>query len=61
MSHSHFPLLRTLIVRAITAGLLAAVPPAQALNQFLKTWQDTYPGSTTDNAELRPLPRHRQH
>jgi len=50
MSHSHFPLLRTLSSALLTAGLLAAVTPAQALNQFLKDWQDTYPGSTTDNA-----------
>jgi PKD repeat protein len=50
MSHTHFPLLRTLSSALLTVGLLAAVPPAQALNQFLKTWEDTYPDSKTDNA-----------
>ena len=50
MSRTTSTLLRTLTSAAVTAGLLAAVQPAQALNQFLKDWQDTYPGSTTDNA-----------
>jgi PKD repeat protein len=50
MSQTTSTLLRTLASAAVTAGLLAAVTPAQALNQFLKTWQDTYPGSTTDDA-----------
>jgi hypothetical protein len=50
MSHTNFPLLRTLSYALLAAGLLAAVPPVLALNQFLKDWQDTYPGSTTDNA-----------
>ncbi len=50
MSHTTSPLLRTLTSAAVTAGLLAAVTPALALNQFLKDWQDTYPNSTTGDA-----------
>ena len=50
MSHPPSPLLRTLASALLTAGLLAAITPAQALKSFMGTWQATYPGSTTDNA-----------
>ena len=51
MSQAHSPLPRLLTSALLTAGLLTAIPPAQALNAFLKTWQDTYPGSTSDKAD----------
>lgn len=35
----------------LTAGLLMAISPAQALNQFLRTWEDTYPNSHSGNAD----------
>ncbi len=50
MSRPPSPLLRTLASALVTAGLLAAITPAQALKSFMGTWQATYPGSTTDNA-----------
>jgi PKD repeat protein len=50
MSRTNSPLLRSLTAALFTAGLLAAVTPAQALNSYLRTWQDTYPGSSTDDA-----------
>jgi hypothetical protein len=51
MSRKNFRLLRTLTSALVTAGLLAAAQPAQGLSSFLKSWQDLYPGSTTDNAD----------
>jgi len=33
------------------AALFAGTAPAVALNQFLKAWQDTYPGSHSDAAD----------
>jgi PKD repeat protein len=51
MSRTTSTLLRTLTSAAVTAGLLVAVQPAQALSGFLTAWQATYPGSTTDNSE----------
>lgn len=43
--------LRGLALGLFSAALLAGAGPALALNGFLKTWQDTYPGSTTDASD----------
>ncbi|MDO8941190.1 MAG: PKD domain-containing protein [Methylicorpusculum sp.] len=50
MSCTNSPMLRTLTSALLTASLLAVIPSVQAKNTYLKTWQDTYIGSTSDNA-----------
>ena len=52
MKHTNTRLLRSLVsVLLVGAALLAVFSSAQALNSFLKTWQDVYPHSTSDNAD----------
>jgi len=52
MKTIHSRPLRILAVLLVAGVLLFAVAsPALALNSFLKTWQDTYPHSTSDNAD----------
>ncbi|SDX49061.1 PKD domain-containing protein [Thiocapsa roseopersicina] len=50
MSYTPSSLPRTLASALLTAAVLAAFSPVQAKNSYLKTWQDFYAGSTTDNA-----------
>jgi mono/diheme cytochrome c family protein len=50
MSYTNSSLPRTLASALLTAAVLAAISPVQAKNSYLKTWQDLYAGSTTDNA-----------
>jgi hypothetical protein len=42
--------LRTLTSALLAAGMLTVGSPVPAKNSYLKTWQNLYPGSTTDNA-----------
>jgi hypothetical protein len=52
MSHERSRLLRRLTFTFLAvAGMLLASSPAHATNSFLKTWQTTYPGSATGNAD----------
>ncbi|MBS3954710.1 MAG: PKD domain-containing protein [Methylomicrobium sp.] len=51
MSCTNSTMLRTLTSALMTAGLLAVVSPAQALNKYLQTWQTAYPNSSSDNAD----------
>lgn len=51
MTHQTSSRQRILRSAFVTAGLLVAISPAQALNQFLKTWQDTYPTSHSGDAD----------
>ncbi len=52
MKHTKPRLLRTLVsVLLVGAALLAVFSSAQALNNYLRTWQDLYPHSTSDNAD----------
>jgi hypothetical protein len=52
MKHTHKRLLRSLVALLLLGtALLAVFSSAQALNSFLKTWQDVYPHSASDNAD----------
>jgi PKD repeat protein len=51
ISYSNKPLRRALTSALLTAGLLTAVSSVQAKNSYLKTWEDTYPGSASGKAD----------
>jgi hypothetical protein len=51
MSHKPSPVLRTLTSALVTAGLLAAAQPAQALKSFDKAWNTLYPSNLTSTGD----------